>query len=445
MTHTACYPHTADRSVYAAAGYPVLPPARSSVFSFPGARRLLTAMAVTAILATGCAPGAMAPDILATPRPPVVAPEPSPEDSDPAPIGEPTSPAPTVVSSPIFTPTSRPTPTLTSSPVLSPEPSPSPEPQPTPAETETVRPEPEAPPAPPALLEQGASGDPVRDLQHRLLQLEWFDGKITGSYGDATRLAVEGFQTKRGLRATGAVDQATLDVLNAMTRQPTQDEMYNVLRPGPAILAPGSKGDDVKDLQARLKQIGWFHDAIAETYGPKTTEAVRGFQEKRQIPVTGEVDQRTLDRLYGMTRKPTSDELNNVVPEKAPTPAMVLDDRCLQGRVICISKSQRRLAWVIDGKIQSTMDVRFGSVQTPTRNGVFSVYWKSRDHVSSLYDSPMPFALFFSGGQAVHYSADFAARGYDGASHGCVNVRDKQAVMALFDASREGDKVVVYQ
>ncbi len=45
----------------------------------------------------------------------------------------------------------------------------------------------------------------------------------------------------------------------------------------------------------------------------------------------------------------------------------------------------------------------------------------------------MPFAMFFSGGQAVHYSSDFAANGYYGASHGCVNVRDYDGVAWLFD------------
>ena len=123
---------------------------------------------------------------------------------------------------------------------------------------------------------------------------------------------------------------------------------------------------------------------------------------------------------------------------------MTLDDRCLQGRVVCISKAQRKLALVVDGKIQMQMDVRFGSELTPTRNGVFSVGWKSRNHVSSIYKTPMPYALFFSGGQAVHYSSDFAARGYNGSSHGCVNVRDKKKVAALFDSVSEGDKVVVY-
>ena len=56
----------------------------------------------------------------------------------------------------------------------------------------------------------------------------------------------------------------------------------------------------------------------------------------------------------------------------------------------------------------------------------------------------MPFAMFFSGGQAVHYSPDFAAVGYAGASHGCVNVRDYQAVAGLFEQVQVGDRVVVY-
>lgn len=343
------------------------------------------------------------------------------------------------------TPTSEPAvggsaaPSATQSPGESATPSATASAVPTPAASET----PEATPSVPALLKQGDDSEKVRELQHRLLQLEWFQGKITSTYGDATRLAVEGFQTKRGFPATGEVDQQTWDKLVSMTRQPTEDEMHNILRPGPALISKGDKGDNVKDLQARLKQLDWYAELIDGVFGDKTVAAVKGFQGKREIPVTGEVDQRTLDRLYAMTRKPTSDELNNVVP-KATSSSMTLDDRCLQGRVICISKSQRKLAWVVDGKIQMTMSVRFGSELTPTRNGVFSVYWKSRNHVSKLYGTAMPYAMFFSGGQAVHYSADFAARGYNGSSHGCVNVRDKKAVAQLFDAVREGDKVVVF-
>jgi len=121
-----------------------------------------------------------------------------------------------------------------------------------------------------------------------------------------------------------------------------------------------------------------------------------------------------------------------------------IDSRCLTGRVLCVSKQDRKVRWMVDGEIKKTFDARFGKSSTPTRNGAYKVYWKSRDHVSSLYGSPMPFAMFFSGGQAVHYSSDFARRGYNGASHGCVNIRDYAGIKKLFDTVRVGDKVIVY-
>ncbi|MER6617003.1 L,D-transpeptidase family protein [Streptomyces xantholiticus] len=213
-------------------------------------------------------------------------------------------------------------------------------------------------------------------------------------------------------------------------------------QPAPKVLmAPGAKGEQVRELQARLAQIGWFDDKPTGTYGPVTTTSVKGFQGKRGLPVTGGTDTVTWQRLLGMTTKPTRAELEGKDVNK---PKAKLDARCMTGRVMCISKTTRTLSWMIDGKVLSTMDVRFGSQYTPTREGVFKVGWKSRDHVSTIYDTPMPYAMFFSGGQAVHYSSDFAARGYNGASHGCVNVRDKGAIAALFDQVRTGDKVVVY-
>lgn len=122
-----------------------------------------------------------------------------------------------------------------------------------------------------------------------------------------------------------------------------------------------------------------------------------------------------------------------------------IDSRCLTGRTLCVSKKDRKMRWMVDGVIKKTFDARFGHVtKYPTRNGSFKVYWKSRDHVSSIYHTPMPFAMFFSGGQAVHYSADFAARGYNGSSHGCVNIRDYSGIKKLFDQVRVGDKVIVY-
>lgn len=212
--------------------------------------------------------------------------------------------------------------------------------------------------------------------------------------------------------------------------------------PAPVLLLePGDRGDKVRALQARLKEIAWYYGDVTGSYDAATVKAVKGFQAKREIPVTGSVDRETMDRLVAMTTAPTHEVMYNIEPEPG-----ALDPRCLSGRVLCIDKTSRTLRWVIDGHVAQTLDARFGSTisNTPTREGVFSVYSMDADHVSRLYGSSMPFAMFFSGGQAVHYSSDFATVGYNGASHGCVNIRDYDGIKWLFSQVRIGDKVVVY-
>jgi hypothetical protein len=211
------------------------------------------------------------------------------------------------------------------------------------------------------------------------------------------------------------------------------------------LLRRGDSGAQVRALQARLRQIGWFSGDVSDLYGSRTETAVRGFQAKRGYTATGSLDEPTWDRLVSMTRRPTADELNNVKPKPAPdTAAADLDPRCLTGRVMCVSKTTRHLTWVIDGVPQYGFDVRFGSDELPTREGVFTVYKKKKDVISNLYHTPMPYSMFFSGGQAVHYSSNFARLGYAGASHGCVNVRDWDGIVRLYDESRIGDKVVIH-
>ncbi|MEU5719179.1 L,D-transpeptidase family protein [Streptomyces sp. NPDC020403] len=214
-------------------------------------------------------------------------------------------------------------------------------------------------------------------------------------------------------------------------------------RPSPrpeTLMSSGDRSGRVRELQARLRQIGHFDRVPTGYYGTVTVASVRSFQGRRGLSRTGGTDTVTWERLLAMTRKPTAREL----APPAAKPAAAPDPRCMTGRVLCISKNSRTLSWMIDGRVVSSMDVRFGSQYTPTREGTFSVYWMSRHHVSTLYDSPMPYAMFFSGGQAVHYSSDFAARGYAGASHGCVNVRDEGGIAALFAQVKKGDKVVVH-
>jgi peptidoglycan hydrolase-like protein with peptidoglycan-binding domain len=289
-------------------------------------------------------------------------------------------------------------------------------------------------------MRPGDTGWRVRVLQSRLHQLDLHSEVVTNRFDDETRTGVATFQRRRGWTADGVVDERTWLKIVSLTTEPTSEALHNVYTPGRPLLQRGDTGMWVRQVQARLQQVRWYDGRVTGRYAGTTVAAVRGFQAKRRIPVTGQVDRRTLARLKEMTRRPTRAELFNVVPE-----GPALDPRCTTGRAMCVDKTSRSLRWVVDGVVLKTVEVRFGSDELPTREGAFSVFRKSRDHVSSLYGTSMPYAMFFSGGQAVHYSPDFAANGYAGASHGCVNVRDLAAVAWLFDQVRLGDEVIVYR
>lgn len=198
----------------------------------------------------------------------------------------------------------------------------------------------------------------------------------------------------------------------------------------------GQTNSGVKALQQRLvKAKALRSDLVTSYFGTKTEAAVKKFQKGNGLQANGKVSKTTWSKLVAKTGK-----------IKITKPSPKLDPRCkVKGRSLCIDKRTDKLYYLENSTIIRTFDARFGCANMRTREGKFSVLWKSRHHVSSIYHTPMPYAMFFSGGQAVHYSADFAARGYNGCSHGCVNIRDKAGIAWVFDRVRNGDRVVVYR
>ncbi len=68
------------------------------------------------------------------------------------------------------------------------------------------------------------------------------------------------------------------------------------------LLRPGARGDEVRDLQRRLRELGFGVDGAPITdepglFGETTAAAVVAFQTERSLDSTGEVDQRTWTTL----------------------------------------------------------------------------------------------------------------------------------------------------
>ncbi|MEK1933417.1 MAG: L,D-transpeptidase [Pararhizobium sp.] len=75
-----------------------------------------------------------------------------------------------------------------------------------------------------------------------------------------------------------------------------------------------------------------------------------------------------------------------------------------------------------------------------TPQGSWSAKWLSRNHRSRKYDdAPMPYAVFFNGGYAVHATFDLKRLGRP-ASHGCIRLHPENAAEFFSLASQYGLK-----
>ncbi|MBO9714957.1 L,D-transpeptidase family protein [Sphingomonas sp.] len=85
--------------------------------------------------------------------------------------------------------------------------------------------------------------------------------------------------------------------------------------------------------------------------------------------------------------------------------------------------------------------ILYGDDDKPTPLGEFTVLQKDRDHISNLYDAPMPYMLRLTwGGISIHGSGEVVDGRY--ATHGCVGLPDEFAAL-LFAAVPKGTPVTV--
>ncbi|WP_434661220.1 L,D-transpeptidase family protein [Paraburkholderia sp. A3BS-1L] len=159
------------------------------------------------------------------------------------------------------------------------------------------------------------------------------------------------------------------------------------------------------------------------------------------------------------TQEPHAGETSPALPDgfsfdTAATPASAPRICTTAKRIICADKTTYVATAYINGAPQFSFpfrpgDGRGGSFATGDGHG--RIDWKSRHHVSSLYGTPMPYAMFIAWdkdsrrGQVFHLSYDFQREGYDGFSHGCMGVGSEAVMQRMWETFKPGDKVYTYR
>lgn len=113
-----------------------------------------------------------------------------------------------------------------------------------------------------------------------------------------------------------------------------------------------------------------------------------------------------------------------------------------KGRIACVDLT-RQVSWIQNGRkvAYGPVHIRSGRAGYATRTGLKKVYWRDRNHWSSIYHVGMPYSQFFDGGQAFH--AISGSVWSPPGSHGCVNMRSQDA-KAYWNLLRTGDAVYIY-
>ena len=107
--------------------------------------------------------------------------------------------------------------------------------------------------------------------------------------------------------------------------------------------------------------------------------------------------------------------------------------------VVTVDLKANVLSVFRDGYEIGATAILTGYGDKPTPVGVFPITEKDRDHVSSLYEAPMPYMLRLTNdGVSIH--ATKVENGY--VTHGCIGVPEAFAAK-LFAAARLGDRVIV--
>ena len=117
----------------------------------------------------------------------------------------------------------------------------------------------------------------------------------------------------------------------------------------------GAKGEEVKVIQRRLKELGYFNGTIGGNYLTKTRAAVKDFQLENGLQVDGICDEATYNKLFDNTaqKRETKGMVEGSSTEPAHGTAKEMDwwksnfktEICPKGTIMTITDVKTGIAW----------------------------------------------------------------------------------------------------
>lgn len=193
-------------------------------------------------------------------------------------------------------------------------------------------------------LRSGCDGAAVRTLQRNLRTLRVYNGPVTGKFRELTKNAVIKFQRQKGINPIGIVGPRTREAIRLGLNPPVKP------RPDPTpqtgrfcdyrteVISIGCRSQWVRQMQQRLKDLGYFRGNLTGYFGEVTRNSVVSFQQNNRLPVTGIVDSRT----WGMMSSPNNSQ---ILPPILPPPNSFLGVGSRGPQVTILQQNLTRLRY----------------------------------------------------------------------------------------------------
>ena len=325
------------------------------------------------------------------------------------------------------------------------------------------------------VLRNGEDGQAVTRLQENLISLGYLNTRATGKFRSATEAAVRAFQQHNGLEATGVADVTTQQLLFS-TRALAKDAQPTPT-PGPDAdvgdindvvmvedgqgtadsreeiayrkrLVRGSEGADVKRVQNRLTELGFFDGPISGYYMNQTMAAVKVFQEYNGLMVSdGEMDEETWNALFNAADVVSAE----CTPRPTPVPTMV------PYYVVVDVQNQVTKVYGIDENGEYTIPVRSmicstGMVSTPSDVGdwvtngrraqwaYFSLYGSHARYWTRINEDIAFHSVIYNEVDNMALSVKSYNKLGSRASHGCIRLLVSDAKW-VYDHIRKGTTI----
>lgn len=171
-------------------------------------------------------------------------------------------------------------------------------------------------------LRKGDRGEYVKTLQLWLHKAGFNPGEIDGIYGTNTEKAVKEFQKKVGITADGIAGKQTYNALRNYLRRQTSAPKSTSSTSNHSndwtgqTLREGSRGQAVKDLQIKLRRLGYNVGSIDGIYGKQTAASVKSFQKERGLTPDGIAGRNTYNAIEQALRQRNNYDKKAVIENK---------------------------------------------------------------------------------------------------------------------------------